>query len=383
MNLMQEALKLAERGRYSVAPNPMVGCIIEKEGKIIGRGYHQKAGLAHAEVMALREAGDLACGANVYVTLEPCSHFGRTPPCVDALVKAKVSSVHIPFADPNPLVAGQGVTKLKAAGIQVFLGEEADLARQQNEMFLFYITHNRPWVVAKWAMTLDGRIAADTGDARWISSEAARRKVHYTRCELGAVLIGSDTAINDDPLLTPYLLEDATDQRSNPFRIILDSRGRLPDSAALLKHQDPEKTLVITTARSSLGWRKQIRNTGADVLILPENQQAQVDIWALLTVLGERKISGLLVEGGQKIFASFFLANAVNKIHAYIAPKLIGGKNNFSPVGNLQLSKMVEAKKIKIIKSEMVGEDIFVEANLNQDEPNYNQVEDDNLCLLE
>jgi diaminohydroxyphosphoribosylaminopyrimidine deaminase/5-amino-6-(5-phosphoribosylamino)uracil reductase len=151
----------------------------------------------------------------------------------------------------------------------------------------------------------------------------------------------------------------------------------------LLKHQDPEKTLVITTARSSPRWREQIRNTGAEVLILPENQQAQVDVLALLTVLGERKISGLLVEGGQKIFASFFLANAVNKIHAYIAPKLIGGKNNFSPVGNLQLSKMVEAKKIKIIKSEMVGEDIFVEANLNQDEPNYNQVEDDNLCLLE
>lgn len=363
MSFMLEALQLAERGRYSVAPNPMVGCVIAKDGVIVGTGFHQTAGHDHAEIIALRAAGANARGATVYVTLEPCAHFGRTPPCVNALIAAQVAAVHIPFIDPNPLVAGQGVAKLRAAGIRVEIGEEAERARQQNEVFLFSITRNRPFVVAKWAMTLDGRITTGeaVGAGRWITGEAARRAVHYTRCELGAVLVGIETAIIDDPKLTPYLINNVS---ANPWRIVLDSAGRLPTTAAVLQHIDPQKTLVVTTEISSLPWRQQVRDGGAEVLVLPPNQNQQVDIVALLEELGQRKISGLLVEGGQKIFSSFFAANAVNKIQIYMAPKIIGGKKNFSSLGALDLSldKANMVKNWKIMKTALVGNDVLVEA---------------------
>lgn len=361
MSYMLDALNLAEKGRFTVAPNPLVGCVIEKNNKVIGRGFHQKAGFDHAEIIALREAGAEAKGANVYVTLEPCSHFGRTPPCVDALIKAEVNSVHIPFIDPNPLVAGQGIAKLKSAGIKVFIGEEAELAKKQNEVFLFYITQKRPFVIAKWAMTLDGRIATDSNDSKWISSQNSRKKVHFSRAEMGALVVGVNTIIHDDPKLTPYLIDDGNKFMANPLRVILDSKGQTPLSAAVVNDKTPHKTIIAVTELTPKNWRQQMQNKGVEILVLPKDKDNYVSVLDLLTELGKRQISGLLVEGGQKVFTSFFAANIVNKIHVYIAPKIIGGLKNFSPLGNLNIKKIFDAKKFVVTKNELIDSDMFLE----------------------
>lgn len=394
---MRAALSLAERGRYSVTPNPMVGCVIERNGIIVGRGYHQKTGELHAEIIALREAGSLAKNANVYITLEPCSHHGRTPPCVDALIAAQVKSVHIPFIDPNPLVNGQSITKLKEAKIEVYLGEEERNAKQQNEVFLHYITTQRPYVVAKWAMTLDGKIAitnnkksnlinsnsANSEKSHWITQTAARQHAHYSRCWLGAVLVGINTVIDDDPLLTPYLINSATTKVQSPYRIILDSQGKVPLTAEIINLPDREKTIIATTEKSPLTWRKNLIDHGITVLLLPEkkiannisnnssNNCGKIDLSSLLTTLGKFKISGILVEGGQKTLTSFIAENLVNKIHLYIAPKLIGDlsstlSKSLSPLSNLNIITCTKSLNLNYEKIETIGNDLFIAATPNR-----------------
>jgi diaminohydroxyphosphoribosylaminopyrimidine deaminase / 5-amino-6-(5-phosphoribosylamino)uracil reductase len=368
MNYMREALSLALRGKTSVAPNPLVGCVIEREGKIVGSGWHKKAGLPHAEIIALRAAGELAQGANVYVTLEPCCHYGRTPPCVDALIAAKVKSVHIPCLDPNPLVSGGGVAKLEAAGIQVYIGAEAAAAREQNQAFLHYIATKKPYIVAKWAMTLDGNIATDTGDSKWITGVKSREHVHQTRCWLGAVLIGVRTAMTDDPKLTPYLLEDfenrAQEGISNPYRIILDSNGSLPLTAQVLKHPDPERTIIATTAKAPKTWLDTLKAKQIKTIIFPTNINGGVDLDVLLTVLSDMEISGILVEGGQQIFTSFIAKKLINRLHVYIAPKILGSKKAFTAVADLGIAKIVAALKGNIIKLRQIGDDVLLEVDL-------------------
>lgn len=364
MSYMQEALKLAEQGRFGVAPNPMVGCIIERNNTIVGRGWHQKTGLAHAEVIALEEAGEKAQNANVYLTLEPCSHYGRTPPCVDKLIAAKIKSIHIPFIDPNPLVNGRSVDKLKAAGIDVYIGEEADAARKQNEVFLHYITTQRPYVVAKWAMSLDGRIATDSGDSKWISCTESREHAHYSRCWLGAVLIGAGTVIADDPNLTPYLIKNPSEYLKYPTRIILDSKGIIPLHVKVFQPGSKSKTLVATTEQSSAEWRQKLINQNVDVLVLATNKHGTVDLNNLLEELGKIEISGLLVEGGQAILTSFFKERLVNKVHTYIAPKIIGGNKLRSPIADLNISQVMHSLKLQHEKHELLGDDIFVSSKI-------------------
>jgi diaminohydroxyphosphoribosylaminopyrimidine deaminase / 5-amino-6-(5-phosphoribosylamino)uracil reductase len=367
MNYMQEALRLAEFGRYSVAPNPMVGCVIERDGVIVGRGWHQTAGLQHAEIIALNEAGEKAAGANVYVTLEPCCHFGKTPPCVDALIAAKIKAIHIALLDPNLLINGKGVEKLRAAGVEVHVGEKANLARKQNEVFLHYIISKRPYVVAKWAMTLDGRIAADSGDSKWITAIKAREHAHYYRCWLGAVLVGANTISMDDPMLTPHLI--TANNIKFPWRIVLDGAGSSPESVKIFAVNPEAKTLVVTTEKAASNWRKNLALKKVEMLVLPAEQNGKVKLNLLLDELGKREITGLLVEGGQGVLTSFFKEKLVNKIHVYVAPKLIGGAKNFTPLGNMDLVNMTQSLNLTYEKYESLGKDVFFSAVPNWRDP--------------
>lgn len=358
MNYMQEALRLAELGRYSVVPNPMVGCIIERDGEVVGRGWHQKAGSDHAEVIALKEAGVKAVGANVYVTLEPCCHFGRTPPCVDALIAAKVRTVNIALLDSNPVVNGKGAAKLREAGVEVNVGLEAEAASKQNEVFLRYATTKKPYVVVKWAMTADGKIASDSGDAKWITGVKARTHVHYTRSWLGAVLVGANTVLLDNPKLTPHLL--AEKNIKYPWRIVLDGKGSSPLTAEIFADTNIAKTLVATTESSSLSWREELLAKGVDVLVLPSDYDGKIDLNLLLNELGKKEITGLLVEGGQEVLTGFIKNGLVDRVHLYIAPKLIGGAKNLSPLGNLDLATMNQAFNLKYESFQFLDNDIFL-----------------------
>lgn len=359
-DLMQQALLLAEKGRYTAMPNPMVGCVIERDGEIIGSGWHESPGNPHAEIIALNSAGEKAKGANVYVTLEPCSHYGRTPPCVDALIKAEVNSVHIPFVDPNPLVNGKGIAKLKFAGIKVYVGEEEAEARRLNEVFLHYITTKKPFVIAKWAMTLDGNIATDNGHSRWISGIESRGHAHQIRREVAAILVGSKTVALDNPELTVRLTNEEIYRQ--PVRIVLDSNGNVPFESKVLNKNLSNKTLIATTKKSSHKWRDQMANKRTDVWILKEDDFGKVDIGNLLEKLGAHEITSLLVEGGSSVLTSFFSRQLVNKIYVYMAPKLVGGKKNNGVLQDLGITNMTSALQLDYDAYEKLGNDILVTA---------------------
>jgi diaminohydroxyphosphoribosylaminopyrimidine deaminase / 5-amino-6-(5-phosphoribosylamino)uracil reductase len=322
INFMQKTLVLAAKGRYSAFPNPMVGCIIEKNGVIVGQGWHKRPGTPHAEILALKQAGDKAKGANVYVNLEPCSHYGRTPPCVNALIAAQVKEVHIPFIDPNPLVNGKGVDQLTASGIKVFIGEEATAAKKLNEVFFHYITTKRPFVIAKWAMSLDGKTIVDDNNNKWITSITARTHVHKIRAETAAILVGINTILEDDPELTARHLKNKSIRQ--PLRVILDSAGKLKSKAKVLQN-DGVKTLIATTEKSSIKWRRSLMLENVEVVVLPADHVGRIDVLELLKELGRREISSLLVEGGMTVLTSFFQQKLVNKIYAYVAPQLLSG----------------------------------------------------------
>ncbi|MHB1221564.1 MAG: bifunctional diaminohydroxyphosphoribosylaminopyrimidine deaminase/5-amino-6-(5-phosphoribosylamino)uracil reductase RibD [Gammaproteobacteria bacterium] len=313
------ALKLAERGRLSVSPNPMVGCVIVKNDKIIGQGYHQRAGEPHAEVHALQEAGADANGATVYVTLEPCCHQGRTPPCTDALIKAGIKKVYVACADPNPLVAKKGIQQLQAAGIAVELGLHADKATTLNEIFFHFITHQRPFVIAKWAMSLDGKTITHAHDSRSISSAASQTDAHELRQQVDAILIGANTARHDNPLLTVRLSNETLSK--HPIRLILSSDGNLPLDLNIFKPDLPSKTILVTSDKTNT---TKFTQHNIDVIKLPLNDHGQINLSSLLDKLGQMHITSLLVEGGMKVHEQFFAENLVNKVSIYIAPVIIG-----------------------------------------------------------
>lgn len=297
---MQRALELAEQGRYTCAPNPMVGCVIVRDGKIVGEGFHYKAGQAHAEVLALQQAGEQAVGATVYVTLEPCAHVGRTGPCADALIQAKVAEVIVACVDQNPKVSGKGIEKLQSAGISVRVGELAQQAQELNKIFFHYIKTGLPFVIAKWAMSLDGKIATHTHDSKWITSEAARQHAHELRQAMGAVIVGSGTVLADDPQLTVRL----DNVLAQPLRIVLDARGRCPISAKIFSSELPGKTLVVTVESANENWCQQLRNNGVEFLKLPTADH-KIDLSLLLKELAQREITSVLVEGGAQVHAGF------------------------------------------------------------------------------
>ena len=341
---MNQALELARKGRYTVSPNPMVGCVIVKDNHVIGTGYHQKAGESHAEVFALEEAGEAACGATVYVTLEPCAHHGRTPPCVDALINAKVAKVFIACIDPNPLVAGQGIERLRRAGIAVDVGLLNDTATELNQIFFHYITTQRPFVIAKWAMSLDGKTVTASTDCKKISGTESQYQVHELRQQVDAILVGAQTARSDDPELTVRFQSNAL--ITHPIRIVVSRSGILPSTLKIFDKRLPGLTII------ALGDEKlaeQWESAGVETIVCKNELNGDLDVSDLLAQLGTRKITSVLVEGGEKMREQFFMKNLVNRVEIFIAPVIIAGLNQKAPVSDLHYTQ--------------VGNDIQISAN--------------------
>ncbi len=352
---MQRALALAENGRGRTSPNPMVGCIIVRDGQVIGQGYHAKAGEPHAEVNAIREAGDIT-GATLYVNLEPCCHFGKTPPCVDLLLERRPARVVVAMFDPNPLVAGKGVLTLQAADIEVETGVLEAEARQLNEVFCKYITSGMPFVIAKCGMTLDGKIATRTGESRWVTGETSRRLVHEVRNQVDAILVGSRTVMLDDPSLTTRLeAEDARD----PVRIILDADNYLDPSAYVFRTESLAPTWVAVPQNQTF--------EGADeILRIPENEAGGLDMRLLMKALAKRNITSVLIEGGGTTLASAFEAGIVDKVMFFVAPKIIGGKDAITAVEGEGVARMDECIHLERMSARPIGEDILIEAYVKQ-----------------
>jgi len=320
---MAEALRLARQGRYSTHPNPNVGCVIVNDGQVVGRGWHRRAGEPHAEVLALREAGEKARGAVVYVTLEPCSHQGRTPPCADALIAAGVGSVVAAMQDPNPLVAGQGLARLRQAGIQVETGLLEAQARQLNPGFITRMQFGRPWVRLKLAASLDGRTAMASGESQWITGEDARRDVQRLRARSSAIVTGIGTVLADDPSMNVRLESaqlNGVEPVRQPLRVVLDSQLRMPPSARMLAL--PGETLVLTGNTDQARWQP-LQQGGAEVATV-NNGQGRPDPPAVLEHLAARGINEVLLECGPTLAGAFMVAGQVDELLLYLAPHLMG-----------------------------------------------------------
>jgi diaminohydroxyphosphoribosylaminopyrimidine deaminase/5-amino-6-(5-phosphoribosylamino)uracil reductase len=352
---MARALALAEGALGSTSPNPAVGCVLVHEGRIAGEGATQPPGQAHAEVMALRSAGAAARGAVAYVTLEPCSHFGRTPPCADALIDAGVSGVHVALLDPDANVSGRGVEKLRAAGIDVAIGDGEAESRRLLEAYLKHRATGLPFVIAKFAATLDGKIAASSGDSRWVAGEQARAWAHEHRTRIDAIMCGVNNVLLDDPRLTARPGGVAAGRQ--PLRIVADSRGRTPLDAKVLGPGG--KTLIATTAASPLEWRAAVEAAGAEACVLPADAHGRVDLRALMRLLGERGVLSLLVEGGGVLHASLFEARLVDKVHAIIAPKIVGGAL-YPAVAGTGVAHMADAITLRDVEVQRLGDDVVI-----------------------
>jgi len=336
---MKMALQLAERGRFTVSPNPLVGCVIVKNDKIIGTGFHEKAGLPHAECMALDSATESIEGATAYITLEPCTHFGRTPPCTPRLINAGIKTVYVATLDPNPKVHGSGIAALKAAGMDVHVGLCEAAARQQNRIFFHVMTKQTPFVVAKWAMSIDGKTAVKNGDNRQLSSRESQRAVHQLRHSLDAILVGAHTAIQDDPLLT---VRDIDDIRKQPIRIILCGKTLLPFTLRILDPDLPAATWLMVPNDIDEAWYQAALKQKLNVIKCEVDAHHHIQLPALMRYLAANHITSLLVEGGMSVLHSFFKERLVNESHIVFTPNLIGelpqktsvAFNNIQTIGN-------------------------------------------------
>ncbi|MCL6635390.1 MAG: bifunctional diaminohydroxyphosphoribosylaminopyrimidine deaminase/5-amino-6-(5-phosphoribosylamino)uracil reductase RibD, partial [Peptococcaceae bacterium] len=325
---MRMALELAGRARGRTSPNPMVGAVVVKDGKVVGSGYHLRAGTPHAEVHALNEAGEKARGATLYVTLEPCCHYGRTGPCSEAVIGAGIARVVVAMTDPNPKVAGGGIKRLREAGIEVTLGVLEEEARELNEVFIKYITTGRPFVVAKAAMSLDGKIATRSGRSKWITGPEARAYGHQLRDWYDAIMVGIGTVLADDPSLTARL---PGGKGRDPVRVILDSRARIPLNAGVLTRRSGAPTIIAATAAAPQAKLAALRRAGARVLVV--NDGPRVDLAGLMKLLAEQEITSVLIEGGSGVHGSALAAGIVDKVAWFIAPRIIGGREAPGPVG--------------------------------------------------
>lgn len=333
---MQQALELASKGRYTTSPNPMVGCVIVKDGQVIGQGYHQFAGGPHAEIHALNEAGSNAQGATAYVSLEPCCHHGRTPPCTDALIQAGIKTVYVACTDANPIVAGKGVKALQQADIEVHVGLcEAD-ATQLNAAFFHFIQHRTPFVIAKWAMSIDGKTITQPTDEKQISGVEAQQHTHELRQQVDAILIGANTAKRDNPLLTARFSPIV----KQPIRIILSRCGDLPLDLTIFSPEHPGETYLAVTDDIHPEQIDQFASRGVKVIFCEKNLDGNIAIPSLLKKLGELNIMSLLVEGGMATQAHFFKSNCVNKIITYLSPVIISSLENKKQLSNCQLIKL-------------------------------------------
>ena len=349
---MALAIRLAEKGIGLTSPNPLVGCIIVKRGRIVGKGFHRKAGTEHAEILALNEAGKKATNSTMYVNLEPCSHWGRTPPCTEKIVEAGVREVIIGMKDPNPLV--DGFRELKFRGLKTKIGIFEKEAKKLNEVFIKYTKTKKPFVMIKVAMSLDGRIATATGDSKYITSKEARLFVHQLRTQYDAVMVGLNTVIRDNPELTPRLVHG-----KDPMKIVVDTKLKIPKNCNLMKY--PTKLIVATTNQASKAYIKKLQQKGVNV-ILTRSVKGMVDLQDLMKQLGRHEIASVMIEGGSELNSSAIRAEIVDKISIFAAPKIIG--NGLGAIGNLGIKKIDKAINLKNTLTKRVGRDTLIEGYL-------------------
>lgn len=361
---MRLALSLAAKGAGRVNPNPLVGAVIVHHNKVIAKGYHEQYGGPHAEINAMRSTPLNIKGATMYVTLEPCSHDGKTPPCADALIEAQISRVFIAMMDPNPLVAGKGIEKLRAHGIEVIVGLLEAEAMELNRVFIKYIKINKPYVVLKSAMSLDGKIATYSGHSKWISCEKSRQYVHTLRNELKGIMVGVNTIIADDPELTTRL-KDGTGR--NPVRIVADSRGRIPLSAKVLQHPADNPIIIATTSRFPDQKRIFLERLGHRLLIVAE-VKGKVDLIALMDELGRLGIDGILLEGGGTLNESALKSGIVDEVQFMIAPLLLGGRDAISPVEGQGFETVNAGITLHRLTIKKMGNDMLVTGKVNAHE---------------
>ena len=352
---MRRALTLARKGEGSVSPNPLVGAVIVREGRIIGEGWHRCCGENHAEINAIRDATETVAGATFYITLEPCSHHGRTPPCAEALIACRPGRVVVGAVDPNPLVSGRGIEALRQSGIETKVGLLEEACRESNRIFFKYIRTGLPYVTLKFAQTLDGRIATASGHSRWISSPPSLRFAHRLRAVHDAILVGAGTVRMDNPELTCRLVRGR-----NPLRIVVDSGLRLPPDATIFS--DGKRTVAAATRRAPAESRRLLEKKGVEVLEIGEDSAGRVDLRQLLTVLGKRKISSVLVEGGAAVATAFLKGNLVDRLLIILAPKIVG--NGVNAVGDLDIRRMDDALGFSFQRVTRCGADLILDARI-------------------
>ncbi len=348
---MKRALILAKKGVGKVFPNPMVGAVLVRGGRIVGEGYHQYFGGLHAEVNAIASAGGRARGADLYVSLEPCDHYGKTPPCTKAIIAAGIKKVYTAMSDPNPLVAGKGIVKLRKNGLKVYQGYMEQEAKALNRDYLHYITRNRPYVICKWAMSADGKLATKTGDSKWISNQLSLKFAHKLRNQVDAVVVGINTVLKDDPRLTVRLLKAA----KNPTRIVMDSRLQIPIKAKILNNE--AKTIIVCGKGADTSKAKKLMKMGVEVWQVK-------DLHELMRRLAGRGLARILVEGGGQTHAGFIEAGLVDKIVAIIAPLIIGGRQAVTPVAGNGVKRIKDALKFTRVKFTTLEDNVVMEGEI-------------------
>lgn len=354
---MEMALSLAKKGEGQVSPNPMVGAVLVKDGRMLVRGYHPFFGGPHAEIEVIRRAKEKVRGSTLYVTLEPCSHLGKTPPCTQAIIEAGISKVVAAILDPNPLNSGKGIEELKKAGIETEVGVCEKEAREINEAFFKFMEKKIPFVIVKAAASLDGKIATKTGESKWITGPQARKLAHKVREKVDAILVGVNTVIRDDPSLLPPL-------KKRFFRIILDSTLQISPEARVLKEQTKAQTIIFTTPRAPKQKVDQLQNKGVTVATVRKNSEQRVSLEEVLKELGRLKILSLLVEGGGEVIGSFFEKGYVDKVFLFLAPRIVGGRNSVTWVESKGVKILSQTPRIEVRSFKRIGEDLLVEGYL-------------------
>ena len=357
---MARALQLALRGAGHTRPNPMVGAVLVKDGRIIGEGWHKQYGGPHAEVNAFASATEDPEGATLYVSLEPCSHYGKTPPCADLIIRKKVARVVAALEDPNPLVSGRGFRKLRANGIRVTVGVLAEEARHINDVFLTYVTRKRPFVLYKAAMSLDGKIACHTGESQWISSEKSREEVQRLRGILSGIMVGAGTVIADNPSLTCRM-----EEYENPARIIVDGKLRVPVESRIF--HEPGRNIILTTSEASLEKKKALENLGVEMIEADSEEPGKVDLKSAMLALGIKGIDGILLEGGPTLAASALEAGIIDAVRFYIAQKIIGGREAPSPFAGTGAAHMNEVVPLTDAVYGTSGDDLGIQAYIQRE----------------
>lgn len=358
---MKLALDLAKKGEGLVNPNPLVGAVIVKDDKVLGTGYHTKFGNPHAEVEAFKNAKESVEGATLYVTLEPCSHYGKTPPCADLIISKKIKRVVVGILDPNPLVAGKGIKKIQEAGIQVTVGVLEEQCKNINEIFLKFIVNKKPFVLLKTAISLDGKISTNTGESKWISGEESRKRVHALRGKYASIMVGINTVLMDNPELTCRI-----EGKKSPIRVIVDSNLKIPLNSKIVKTAKEIPTIVATVNNFDKIKMRELRTLGVNVIQIKE-KNGRVDLKELINEIGKRNIDSVLIEGGGTLNFSALDEKIVDKVQFYIAPKIIGGDKAKTSVEGLGIKRLKDAFRISNKEVSKVGDDILIEGYIEKE----------------